>query len=463
MQAAFARPEIVATPSHHYHTGQDVDPVLSARFEKVVWYSRGEFSQVYKVTQAHERTGAPSYFSATPDNASRSFHASKPSSVFIVKRSKYPHTGSKVRERKLREAKIMQDVGVNEHIVRLYDYWEAKHYLYLQLEFCEEGSLDAFLSRHGNNGRLDDFRIWKIMIEVALGIKHIHDTGHLHLDLKPENIFIDFSGTLKIGDFGLASEWPAPPGVEGEGDRRYIGPDLLMGKFDKPADIFAFGMMMYEIAGNFVPPDNGTNWQKLRSGDFSGLPSLTSGSGTSLNTGISDTMARTDSISIDHRPWSPDTAYSSRPELSKLVTDCDTSDIRMTSTESLSTPQAAPLHSNMTVVSSPSTELATAPDFMLDPAHPQSLDSIVHWMMLPLPADRPVIDQLLNVLGCQWVGGRRRAGAVVWEGKWGPSDAVLIRDTGGVNSRSDRKQADADNVWSQGTFFDDCDAEMTDA
>jgi len=95
---------------------------------------------------------------------------------------------------------------------------------------------------------------------LAQGVKSIHDANLIHLDLKPANVFIDWEGVLKIGDFGMASTWPAPPGLDGEGDREYIGPEVLSGRFDKPADIFALGMIMLEIAGNIVLPDNGVSW-----------------------------------------------------------------------------------------------------------------------------------------------------------------------------------------------------------
>jgi len=61
----------------------------------------------------------------------------------------------------------------------------------------------------------------------------------------------------------VATEWPAPADIEGEGDCEYIGPEILMDKFDKPADVYL------EIAGNVELPDNGPSWQKLRTGDIS--------------------------------------------------------------------------------------------------------------------------------------------------------------------------------------------------
>ncbi|TKA54070.1 hypothetical protein B0A49_09666, partial [Cryomyces minteri] len=222
----------------------------------------------------------------------------------------------------------------------------------------------------GYKARLDDFRIWKILLEMSQGIKFIHDSGFIHLDLKPANVFIDWEGVLKIGDFGMASSWPAPSDIDGEGDREYIGPEILSGRFDKPADIFALGMIMLEIASNCVLPDNGSSWQKLRAGDLSDLPSLT---------------------------FSSD---------SDLVRD--------------ESGDPVDLLRNMRAH-----DLVQPPNFMVDSCDTEALDNVVQWMISPLPESRPVINEILNCGGVLWVGRRRRAGATVFEGNWGPADDVL--------------------------------------
>jgi len=62
---------------------------------------------------------------------------------------------------------VLKALGQSDHVVHLIDSWEDK-YLYIQTEYCEEGSLDIFLSQVGRKGRLDDFRIWKIMLELSM-------------------------------------------------------------------------------------------------------------------------------------------------------------------------------------------------------------------------------------------------------------------------------------------------------
>jgi mitosis inhibitor protein kinase SWE1 len=65
---------------------------------------------------------------------------------------------------------------------------------------------------------------------------------------------------------------------------------------------------------------------------------------------------------------------------------------------------------------------------MVDANHPQALDGIVRWMITPEPQHRPTADQILETYGVQFINQRRRAGATVFEGNWGPADEILAED-----------------------------------
>lgn len=382
------------------YNAPDVDPSLTSRFEEVELVGTGEFSQVYRVAQPHDMS-ISSIFSLP--NGTKSLET-LPQRVWAVKKSKQPYTGLKDRERRIREVDVLKALTNSDHVISFVDNWEDNGHLYIQTEFCEEGSLDVFLAQVGLKARLDDFRIWKILLELSLGLKHIHDSGFIHLDLKPANILITFEGVLKIADFGMATRWPAEEGIDGEGDREYIGPEILMGRYDKPADIFSLGLIIFEIAGNVELPDNGLSWQKLRNGDMSDIPSLT--------------WSSEDSIIIRDASGNP---ISESPSFEEFCTSEFGDDNFGDESFLGSRPRKV-------IPLTRSGELAEPPNFMVDANDEQALDNTVRWMISPNPSDRPTADQLLETHGVQFVNRRRRAGATVYEGNWGPADEILAED-----------------------------------
>jgi mitosis inhibitor protein kinase SWE1 len=148
----------------------EIDESLTSRFEKVEMIGTGEFSQVYRVAQASlpATRNQPLYFGANTPLQRRRPPTPMPEQVFAVKKSRQPYQGTRDRQRKLQEVNVLKALGHSDHVVHLIDSWEEKNHLYIQTEFCEEGSLDLFLSQVGRKGRLDDFRIWKIMLELSL-------------------------------------------------------------------------------------------------------------------------------------------------------------------------------------------------------------------------------------------------------------------------------------------------------
>ncbi|TFK54108.1 hypothetical protein OE88DRAFT_1805907 [Heliocybe sulcata] len=217
---------------------------------------RGEFGRVVKV-RARRGTSQSAY------------------AVKISKRLE----GVKQRVRLREEADILKHLSVaangrHPNVLAYIDSWEEDEQLFIQTELCENGSFAHFLWEYGRVfPRLEEARVWKIVVELSNGLRFIHDHGVIHLDLKPANILVTGEGRFKICDFGMASIWPRPANALGgaferEGDKVYLAPEVLQGRYGKAADIFSLGMTLLETASNIVVPDQGESWHMLRQEDF---------------------------------------------------------------------------------------------------------------------------------------------------------------------------------------------------
>jgi mitosis inhibitor protein kinase SWE1 len=133
-------------------TNNDVDESLAARFDTVTSCGDGEFSKVYKV---EKRKDNPFGFTSPAKQ------------VWAVKKTKKPFIGPKDRAKHLKEVEILQRLRGHGHVISIEDSWEAKGHLYIQTEYCDEGNLEHYLAVAGSKSRLDDFRIWKILLELS--------------------------------------------------------------------------------------------------------------------------------------------------------------------------------------------------------------------------------------------------------------------------------------------------------
>ncbi|EWC46508.1 hypothetical protein DRE_04231 [Drechslerella stenobrocha 248] len=383
------------------------DPNLENRFSKVTQIGAGEFSIVFEVEEKLSASEHPTQL-ITPENSSENGSPPNPPAMmprhYAVKRVQFH--GQRDRDMRIEEVMILKSLGKHKNVVEYIDSWETSLNLrvYIQTEFCELGGLDSFLSDYGNHGRLDPFRIWKIFTEVSEGLRHIHEMKFLHLDLKPSNILIASNGTLKIADFGMATEYPASRSLEREGDREYLAPEVLQkNQYGRPADIFSLGLMLLEISANVQLPDNGPSWQKLRAGDLSEIPDLTPEG--LMNSCIRDergfpVVISDDSIGdIGNESFGPDSNFGISPAshlegmLAKFINNPH---FRARDTEDLINP----------------------PKFL----EGDSLKYMINWLISPDPALRPSASEILESLEVRWIKGHARCGALVYEGEWGPID-----------------------------------------
>lgn len=142
-----------------------------------------------------------------------------------------------------------------------------EHRLYIQTELCTS-TLSAEIQQL-SPALLSVPRRYKFLREICLALEFIHKNDMVHLDIKPENVFVK-NDQFKLGDFGLVSKVSSHD-VE-EGDSRYMSMELLSGDHIDltKSDIFSLGISLYEICLGGVRdlPTNGAEWQSLRAAQF---------------------------------------------------------------------------------------------------------------------------------------------------------------------------------------------------
>src|SRR5437868_5439501 len=142
------------------------------------------------------------------------------------------------------------------HLVSLYDLRndpQGDHWVVM--EYVAGEPLNVVLSRHPNGLPLELAQQWFMALAKAVG--YLHDHGIVHRDLKPANIFVE-NGIVKVGDYGLSkfiSSSQRTAQTQSVGTVHYMAPEISTGNYNKQIDIYAAGIILYEMLTGQVPFD----------------------------------------------------------------------------------------------------------------------------------------------------------------------------------------------------------------
>lgn len=145
---------------------------------------------------------------------------------------------------------------VHPNIVSVYDVGEEDGMQYLVMEYVKGMDLKRYIREHSpmSYGKIVD-----IMEQILSAIALAHQHRIIHRDLKPQNILIDENGTVKITDFGIAialSETSITQTNSMLGSVHYLSPEQARGGMaTKQSDIYALGIILYEMISGKVPFD----------------------------------------------------------------------------------------------------------------------------------------------------------------------------------------------------------------
>jgi serine/threonine-protein kinase len=176
-----------------------------------------------------------------------------------------------VAARFVEEARITAQL---EHpgIVPIYDVGASPDGApYYTMRIVKKRSLRDVLFRPELRKQWSTARLMGVLLQVARALGYAHSRGVLHRDIKPENILVGDHGEVYIADWGLAKleadttirihgegSSPPPNVTDAGGTPGYMAPEVLQGnweKVDHRADLFAIGVILYEVLANRMPFD----------------------------------------------------------------------------------------------------------------------------------------------------------------------------------------------------------------
>ncbi|MBA2442055.1 MAG: protein kinase [Rubrobacter sp.] len=145
----------------------------------------------------------------------------------------------------------------HENIVAVYDRGRsAEGYYYIAMEYVPGGTLKSCITR---SGHLSYGAAVEVGRQVAEALRTAHGHGIVHRDVKPHNILLTGTGTVKVADFGIAQS-PSDGEAAQEslvfGTVRYMSPEQARGEALGPqSDLYSLGVVLYEALTGRVPFD----------------------------------------------------------------------------------------------------------------------------------------------------------------------------------------------------------------
>ncbi len=170
--------------------------------------------------------------------------------IYVMKQKKFEN---KNVESIKKEEEILQKFN-NKHIVKYKESFDYnKTFFIIVMEYCRNNNLRKYIDSFGDH-LIEPCIIYKILKDICLGLKDIHEKKIVHKDLKPENIFIGDDFNFKIGDFGISKQLNNDNMAltsNHSGTSNYMAPELIQdgkdGNYDCSADIWSLGCIIYEL------------------------------------------------------------------------------------------------------------------------------------------------------------------------------------------------------------------------
>src|SRR5712671_1810808 len=157
------------------------------------------------------------------------------------------------RRRFVHGCEVLSKLNESEFVVGYVEHGRADGTNYMLMDYVEAANLKELFARQ--DPVLTE-NVAQILLDMASGLLHVHESGFIHLDFKPENILVTRNGSVRLIDFDTAIPIPEKPVKlsQNPGTPGYMAPEQLKREpIDARVDIFAYGVAAYELLTNQKP------------------------------------------------------------------------------------------------------------------------------------------------------------------------------------------------------------------
>ncbi|OQR84276.1 CAMK family protein kinase [Achlya hypogyna] len=143
----------------------------------------------------------------------------------------------------------------------------------LVMEYASGGDLQTYIAGFNPSQWIPEAHVVRILVQLCLALKHLHERNILHRDIKPHNIFLTAAGVVKLGDFGIAKALESPLALAQTQIGTPLSPEICQGlEYDAKSDMWSLGCVLHEML-TLSPPFQARSWPLIVSKILDGAPS----------------------------------------------------------------------------------------------------------------------------------------------------------------------------------------------
>lgn len=155
------------------------------------------------------------------------------------------------------ECLVMAQLDAHPFIIRMHTHFVEAGRLWIVMDFADDGDLGTAMERQREaKEQFSEEQVLDWLVQICLALRFAHEKKVLHRDVKPQNVFLMRSGSVRLGDFGISKTLGSTSAlaITTVGTPLYLAPEVCQGEeYNNKCDAWSVGVLAYELCALRVP------------------------------------------------------------------------------------------------------------------------------------------------------------------------------------------------------------------